>query len=155
IAINDPLARANQISALLLKLSPENLAEALAVLENGPRTGLDNELFESFMAEWGKMDGQAALEYAMNNPRVRDGDNIAINAWASQDPNAAISYLNGLEQGGRKQRLHHNVFEALLEQDIDRAAEFAMLNEPGDARGDSIRDLADAYFEKGGVQALQ
>lgn len=159
LAIDDRLARLHRVSGLLMELTPFNLPDVLAAMEQANSGWMDDILFREFLSEWAAFDGPAAMAYARDEDsakRVRWGDDTAINRWARVDPDSAIAWLETVPDGGDKQELHHNIVRALAENaDLDRAADFAQANQRSRARGESIDLLAREFLERDGPEGLE
>ncbi len=99
-ALEDPdwLTRSYRMSAYLEGLGPENLPEALELLEaNLP--WLTTDEIRLFMLAWSRFDPAGALERALAwpHPFSRNGAGAALYAWAFRDPQAALSAFQSLE----------------------------------------------------------
>ena len=154
----DPLRRMRYLGEYLSGLGADDIAEALEIFEKAPRGGRNDEDFRNFMFAWGKIDGRAALDYALDNKdgrKVSYGASTATAAWAANDPHAAEEYVAALKPGDTKQSLHHGVVRGLAEIDLDAAAELAAENERSRARGWSLDFLARRYKEQGGIDAVR
>jgi len=90
LAEPDWLVRSYRFSGFLRDLSPSNLPEAVAAIEE-QLPWLRTEELRIFMLAWVRFDPQAALDRALHWPKPfhRNASGAAVYAWAMQNPAAA------------------------------------------------------------------
>lgn len=158
LGLGDPLARAHEVTGLLAGLRADNIDEVREALESGPRSPLDDMIFQQFLSAWARIDGRAALDYVLQEGegrKVWNGAGAAMESWARVDPLGAKAYLGEMEPGERRQDLHHNVVSALADTDLAAASAYAMENDRSRARGRSIDLLVDRHFDSGGIEGVR
>lgn len=100
-ALEDPdwLSRSYRMSGYLQTLGPDNLPEALALVES-KLPWLATDEIRLFMLAWSRFDPQGALERTLGweHPFDRNGAGAAIYAWAFRDPRAALAALQSLHE---------------------------------------------------------
>ena len=148
----DPIQRMGGLARILESLTLDNVGDVLAAFEKAPRGDDFDRDFRMFMLAWGRLDGAAALEYALHDKEGRKvgfGGTMAMRGWAERDPTAAGSYLETLKAGDTKSWLSHGLVSGLLARgSVDEAATAAMANNRSRARGESIDMLAKTHFKQ-------
>lgn len=131
-----------EVRAILAGLSAAELAEIQAALEPGFLRATSSTTFflmQEVLGAWVKLDPPAALTAAFQSPQMYGSQVFA--SWATEDPAAALDWLNGDEFPSRlaekKDELRANALHFLLDRDFDRAtADFLKLpSGPADGRG--------------------
>lgn len=94
----DWVERTRRFSGFLPHLDPENLPEALAVVEENLPWLVTDEL-RMFMLAWSRFDAPGALAHAQSLSRLyaRNASGAAIYAWAFRDPESALVALEAVE----------------------------------------------------------
>ncbi len=153
----DPIRRMSAISRILSSLDKESIPEALAMFESAPRSDESERDFRSFMQVWGKVDGAAALEYALGEggSKVRWGASSAIRGWAAQDPTGAKLYLDGMEGSDTKAWLEFGYVTGLAQNDLDSAMTASLEAGRSRARGQGIEHLTGEILRQRGPEALK
>jgi len=105
-ALEDPdwLTRSYRFSSFLVGLNPENLPEALEVLEPQLPWLLTDE-FRAFMLAWSRFDPRGAFEQARSWPLQvrRNAGGAAMYAWGFRNPLEAVRELSAVEDGDLKE----------------------------------------------------
>lgn len=99
-ALADPnwLTRSHRLSGFLQHLSPENLPEALEVLESHLPWLVTDEI-RMLMLAWTRFDAPGAFERARSWPLQyrQKGIGAALYAWAYRDPEGALRALESVD----------------------------------------------------------
>ena len=154
----NPILRSQMFGNLLANLTAENVEAALAVFESEPDGDERGDVFRDFLYAWALIDGEKAVEYALNPDSVKKtwyGSVNAIRGWASKDVAAAKAFVAGREPGDQTAWLHYGVFRTMLDTDVMAAAEYAKTNTKSDARGRAMERLTERLYKEGGSEALQ
>jgi hypothetical protein len=94
----NPLVRARQLADLFEGLTPDNLDEALDVIERAPRM-TDEDIF-LFMYAWTRFDPEGAFERSRESTSQlmrRRGSAAATYFWARDNPKAALYWVETIE----------------------------------------------------------
>ncbi|NRA07389.1 MAG: hypothetical protein HRU02_04465 [Myxococcales bacterium] len=108
----DPLQRWFRVSSYLQGLSPEELPDAVAVLQAQPRRLQSDEL-RAFMLAWARFDPHRALEQALAWPAAdrRRASGAAMFAYAFYQPEAGSRMLARLPEGKLRDFLQERMLE--------------------------------------------
>ena len=153
----NPLLRKQMLANLMANITPENVAAALAAFEAEPKSDEMDGVFRDFLYAWGLIDGEKALEYALNPDSPKKayyGSVSAMTGWASKDMTSAKAFVEGREPGEQTAWLHYGVFKSMLDTDVQAAAEYATTNTKSHARGRAMDRLTERLMEDGGAGAL-
>jgi len=144
------------VAEILAGLNKDNIGAALRVFEDAPGSFRTDSYFRLFMHAWGKVDGQAAVEYALSDDRgrrVRGAGMMAIGAWAGADPLAAQDFLASLDADRRTQQY---LTEGLVRgwSETDLAGATAFVDGMGDSgeQGRYVYLLASQYMSQEGTR---
>jgi RNA polymerase sigma factor (sigma-70 family) len=155
--IADPLQRAQRLSELLAALTAENapgIAEAFERVKNAGIKFADEQRL--FLRAWGKLDGSAAVEYAVGHGgQASDEAVAALGGWASAAPHAAQVWLDALPESNTKETLTYGLLDGWSTVDFQAAAAYAESRPSSPAR-DSFRELLlQRALRSGGIAAAQ
>lgn len=147
---SDPLKRMSILTDAFSELKKDNIVDGFALLESIEDGRLRQQMNTLLLNTWGKMDGAAAMEYAMNQESDdsggRDGrggrgfgrdrggslkrDTMAVmSGWGETNPQAAVAYAaeNGTGDHGRNTMMLA-ALQGWAENDIAGAVNYAMDN---------------------------
>jgi hypothetical protein len=149
----DPLKSNLMFAKLLGVLTPENAENALQTLRELPRSfSLYNQI-SLFQFAWGQQDGPSSAEYAMNlEGRSREYSIASVMAgWATEQPQAAIAWVESLEDAGDRSQFTRGIVHGLAKTDPALATRLAVeASTNGDTRaGEYISTIAREQFRSG------
>jgi RNA polymerase sigma factor (sigma-70 family) len=155
--IADPLQRAQRLSQLLAALTAENapqIAEAFERVKNAGIKFADEQRL--FLRAWGKLDGSAAVEYAVGHSGQSSDEAVAaLGGWASAAPAAAQAWLDAQPESDAKETLTYGLLDGWSTVDFQAAAAYAESRPSSPAR-DSFRELLlQRALRSGGITAAQ
>lgn len=136
----DSLKRNMMFAQLVKLLTPENAQASVEAFDELPRGFEQYNHLSLFRFAWGKLDGQAAATYATGLSGKSKEYSIAsvMSGWASQDPEAAIAWVNALQDEGDLSRFSRGLVQGLAKTDPDLATAFAL--EKGAAGDKRVRE---------------
>lgn len=128
LAITDPIERQRQFAELLASLTAENAEAAVKALREAPRSsrwGWGQEYSLLTMA-WGRLNGPAAVAFANGlEGRTKEWTmGTVLSGWASEDPAAAISHVEGIEDNEERSRWTNGLVSGLARHDIAKATDY-------------------------------
>jgi hypothetical protein len=148
----DPVEGTARFTELLGELTKSNAPALLEALEAGG----DSSRFVGLLAHaWGQLDGQAALAAFDGLPDRRESGSAksaALAAWAATDPEAAIRWVQDVEEDGSSGddavAMSRGVLTGLARVDLDAALQYlTTLGE--EAQGDLVGVLVDQKLRDG------
>src|SRR4029434_7836004 len=105
--IADPLQRAQRLSQLLAALTAETapqIAEAFERVKNHGIKFADEQRL--FLRAWGKLDGSAAVEYAVSHGGQGSDEAVAaLGGWSAAAPQQARAWLDALPDSASTESL--------------------------------------------------
>jgi hypothetical protein len=145
-ALEDPdwLLRTYRFSGFAQQLTPENLSDALAILEPKLPWLVTDEL-RLLMFAWSRFDAPGALQHALAWPPLyrRSGAGAAIYAWAFRDPEAALLALESVEDAELKAFLEKRLIAGWAHGEHRQSASVYLASLPeGPRRFEHIGTLA-------------
>lgn len=178
---NDPLKKAAMFTALLEQLTPDNAKAAFEALRassgGGGRGGFGRggEEMRLFLNAWGRIDGETAVAEltALDEQRRAEQDDggggrgrrgdrdggaafdifNALTGWATTDADAAMAYVNTLEEDDRRRGMYTSgIVRGLMVNGVDAAVDFIAAlpeGEEGNARGRYMSTVAEVVLEQG------
>lgn len=145
-----PLERRELFTQILANLTPEN-----AKLMREQITHLDSNSseFRDFHYQWGAIAGEEAVLNGAETPERDMATTLA--GWAASDPEAALSYFNGLEEKEQNDSgMKWGAVYGLVDADPNLAVRFAMdRQEAGDREASRLMDLVTRQVIKSGDPA--
>lgn len=141
LADGDPMSRQRRFAELLESLTPENARAAVEAIRDAPRSGwaMYQEL-NLLTYAWGRLDGPAALEYAMGlEGRGREWTmGSVLSGWANEDPEGAKTWVAAVEDEGERAGLMRGLVNGLAQKDIKAATDFVYSLDPETPRLDDL-----------------
>ena len=159
LASDDVISRNLVIAHVIANLDASNVDAALHMFEEAPRDWGNDQYFRLFMHAWGKIDGQAATEYAFFNPdgrKVSWGGVSAMAAWAEQDPDSARLYIEGVHADHPRegQQMSHGLIRGWAKSDLAGASKYSQgLDASKSLRLDAVDVLTEEHIKQQGPQA--
>lgn len=153
----DSLRRWFRFSSYLQGLSPEQLPEAVAVLDAQPRP-LDDDELRVFMLAWARFDPHRALEQALVWPtagRRRAASGAAMYAYAFYQPQAALRTLARLEEGKLRDFLQGPLVEGWARSGRFREVGVYLASLPAGSRRNGFLALLAREVFREGPEALE
>ncbi|CAN5193488.1 hypothetical protein BH23VER1_BH23VER1_12090 [soil metagenome] len=145
------LKRSLAFSKLLESLTAEN---ALEIRDAMREMGAGRDEWQLFTYAWGAKDGEAALAHAesLEGRGRQNAIQQSLMGWASADPSAALSWLEGQGEIDDLQRLRGSLIGGMADRDIalatDQAYKFAA---DGDTRASNyLEEVAEEKLRTGG-----
>jgi hypothetical protein len=134
----------------------EDIPSLIAAYENSPPGG--DTMFSSIMlmTAWGKYDGPAAAAYAsehMDGWRVRVSAEVAMQAWAEHDPDAAVEWLS-TQENPEQENWFAGLVAGVAHQNLLLASDLMEGMEYGRLRGRAADKVLDAYQRLGTQRML-
>lgn len=147
----DRLEQNLKIAGMLSQVTAENAPAMLEAFQNSPRSWLTDHHYRMFLYAWGKVDGEAAVEYGFKNQEGREvsfrGES-AMSAWASVDPDAAWEYMQN-EEPGMARRMHGSYVYGLASNRPQAATDYLGKMEPGRQRDESVDTVVRSISDSG------
>jgi hypothetical protein len=155
--MSDPLQRSQRLAELLSQLRAEDGPAIAAAFEEARQSGIKfAEEHRLFLRAWGKIGGQAAVNFAVK--RNGDGSDEAVAAlggWASGAPALARAWLDALPESDAKESLVYGLLDGWSTTDFAAAAAYAESRPSSEAR-DRFRELLlQRALRAGGIAAAQ
>ena len=135
---SNPVERTRAMAQLLENLSSENAAEILGAMH---LAGAKPDQMGSLVYAWAALDGPAAMAFADEmKDEMSDEENYGyrsqvVRGWGSSDPDAAIAYVDAIEDGKLAGGLRWNLVSGLADGNIDRATEYVVSRADAKDRG--------------------
>jgi hypothetical protein len=155
--IADPLQRTQRLSQLLAALTPESAPQIAAAFDRVKEAGIKfSDEQRLFLRAWGKLDGEAAVNYAVNHGGEGSDEAIAaLGGWAAADPQQAKTWLDALPESEAKETLIYGLLDGWSTIDFHAAAAYAE-SRPGSPARDRFRELLlQRALRSGGISAAQ
>ncbi|HET6410151.1 MAG TPA: hypothetical protein VFG14_19835, partial [Chthoniobacteraceae bacterium] len=155
--IADPLQRSQRLAQLLAALTAENAPEIAGAFERVKKAGIkfaDEQRL--FLRAWGKLDGDAAVQYAVGHGGEASNEALAaLGGWAAADPQQAKEWLEALPDSEAKEKLVYGLLDGWSTIDFQAAAAYAE-SRPSSPAGDQFRELLlQRALRSGGITAAQ
>lgn len=155
----DPLKRSLAVSSLLANLDPADAPGIAAVFDAAHQSGARyTKEHEMFMRTWGRIDGPAALQHAIDSTGDTSGSVPALAAlagWATADPDAARDWIEGLEEGQDKEDLIVGLLDGWAVIDHTAASRYIESRPRTPARNRVRKMLLERALMTGGIPAAR
>jgi hypothetical protein len=150
----NPLTRNLAFSKLLASMTPENVGVLMESLKTNRAGG---EQWQLFLYAWGAMDSAGVLAHA-ETLQGRDKSRFlqsTLPGWASKNPDAALAWLDTVQEGEEKNRYRSSFVAGLADHDIGRATAYVMERaQAGDQlAGEYLQTVAGEELRKNGPAA--
>jgi hypothetical protein len=154
----DPIRRKLRVAELLNNLNEENLPAVLEAFENAPKNDSTGAHFRDFLYAWGRISGDAAMEYVSDpesKRKERSGVVVAISGWAAVDPLGAKDYVAKVEKKETREWMHYGVMQELLKTDLNGAIAYSEQNTKSRARGEQMERIVATLAAQQGIAGVQ
>jgi hypothetical protein len=152
----DALIRSYGFTGFLPALSPDNIDEAIEVLDE-KRHWLSRYELRNFMVAWSRFDPRGALDWALSK-RGRfkeDAAAAALWAWAFKDPVAAKQAISSLDEIDATQAIQDEFILGWLWGQAPGAAEYIAELPAGIPRQKAMSALTISLMRKGPESVIQ
>jgi hypothetical protein len=151
----DWLARSHAFTAYLERLGPDELPEALEVVERR-LAWLERDEMRLFLLAWTRFDAPAAFERALSWPgrSRRTGAGAALYAWAFHDPEAATRALDAVEDAELRDFLRTRLVAGWVRSPHKEAANRYIASLPEGAQRDSFAGMLARELNEEGAEAV-
>jgi hypothetical protein len=150
----NPLTRSLAFAKMLESMTPEN---ATAMLQTLRANRVGGEQMQVFLYAWGAMDIDGAHAHAETlEGRAKEHFlNSTLAGWANKNPNAAIAWVDTMEEGDAKNRYRGSLVGGLADHDIGVATNYALARaNAGDKQATQfIQTIAGEELRKNGPAA--
>jgi hypothetical protein len=130
---SDPIKRALMMAQLMQNLTAENVQEALAALRESPNRRENFQYLALLQYSWGKIDGKAAIDAAIESGAGGRGGRgggfgamSVISGWATTDPDGAKAWVDGQEDGREKMMYMGGLVDGLAKTDPAAATAYVL-----------------------------
>ena len=149
-ATKTPLERRELFSQILANLTPEN---AKLMREQIVHLDSNSSEFRDFHYQWGAIAGKEAVVNGAETPERDMATSLA--GWAASNPDAALTYFNGLEPDAQNgSGMKWGAVYGLIAADPNLAVRFTMdRQQAGDKEASRLMDLVTRQVIKSGNPA--
>tara|TARA_B100001057_G_scaffold86918_3_gene82834 strand:+ start:3616 stop:4809 length:1194 start_codon:yes stop_codon:yes gene_type:complete len=149
-ATKTPLERRELFSQILANLTPEN---AKLMREQIVHLDSNSSEFRDFHYQWGAIAGEEAVVNGAETPERDMATTLA--GWAASNPDAALTYFNGLEPDAQNgSGMKWGAVYGLIAADPNLAVRFTMdRQQAGDKEASRLMDLVTRQVIKSGNPA--
>lgn len=155
----DPLKRALAVSSLLANLDPEDAPAIAAVFDAAHQSGARyTQEHQMFMRAWGRVNGPAAVQHAIDSTGDTTGSVpvlAAIAGWSTADPHSARDWIEGLEEGQNKEDLVVGLVDGWATADHASASRYIESRPRTPARNRARQLLLERALMTGGIPAAR
>ncbi len=119
----DPIARINNLLALIQEISPEDFEQTVADFRATGLTRSRMSEYSMLLHAWAKEDPLSALDYAVENTRTSFARQAILASWATDNPEAAIQWAKSNHTGNGANLLLVGVIKGLVDSNPQKATE--------------------------------
>ena len=155
VANNDPIARVNNLLALIKGLAPNDFAQVVADFR---ATGLTRERMSEYgmlLHAWAKEDPLAALEYAEANTRTSFARQTILASWAVDNPDGAIQWAESNHDGDGGNPWLVGVIQGIVSTNPSKATEIMQSMAFSRERSDALENIVPYITQLGQEKAVE
>ncbi|MEJ6635967.1 MAG: hypothetical protein QNK83_10005 [Akkermansiaceae bacterium] len=154
--LNDPIARAQGMLALVENLSPGEFEEVVATFR---ALGMTRERMSEYgilLTAWAKVDPIAALDYAKENTGTPFARQTILASWVQTQPDAAIAWAKGNFESDDEKRANPwlvGIIKGMASQNLSRASQLLEDLPFSEGRGDALGSILGELQQLGSAEA--